>query len=106
MQGELKNECDERTGAEVWHPCQVIRFLGHNRCVIRLIETGAVIPISLSTQLDSNKAAMATPFRAMAARVILRDFEGEGFGECELEVEWNSVCFPPPQRYKRRKTQP
>jgi hypothetical protein len=83
--------------------CQVIRFLGNDRCVIRLLETGAVIPISLSHPLDSGKAAMLTPFRAAPGKVRMGKFEGEGFSECELEVEWNDLCFPPPQRHKRRK---
>jgi hypothetical protein len=98
MQGE------ERVNESTTHACQVIRFLGHNRCVIRLLETGAVIPITLNHPLDSTKAALSSPFRAVNGSVQMGVFEGEGFSECKLEVEWNTLCFPLPQRYKRRKT--
>jgi len=107
MQGETREAFDRRGDTEgLWHDCQVIRFLGQNRCVIRLLKTGAVIPISLAATLDSTKAATATPFRAVAAKVVLRNYEGEGFSECELEMENCGECFPPPRRHKRRKIGP
>lgn len=91
---------------EPWLECQMIRYLGEDRCVIRLLQTGAVIPISLKTPLPAARAAYITPIRPVEARVKMGRFDTEWFKECELEVHWNTTldCFPPPKRHKRRRS--
>jgi hypothetical protein len=83
--------------------CHVIRYLGGKKCVIRLCDTGAIIPIVVDTGLDVDRSVGLHPLRGVDATVILGRFEVNGwFHECALDIQWETrvrECFPPPQRY-------
>jgi hypothetical protein len=98
MEGE---EITTRLSPEV--ACQAIRYLGENRCVILLTGTGAVIPISVSHPLDKGMTLAMNALKPLKGVVRMGKFEGEGYSECELTLEWDAPCFPPPQRHKRRR---
>lgn len=83
--------------------CRVIRYLGGKKCVIRLHDTGAIIPIGVDTGLDVDRAVGLHPLRDVEATVVLGRFEPNGwFHECALHVQWETrvrECFPLPRRY-------
>lgn len=83
--------------------CHAIRYLGENRCVILLTGTGAVIPISVSHRLDKGMTAAMNAVNPLKGVVRMGKFEGEGYSECELTLEWDAPCFPPPRVHKRRR---
>jgi hypothetical protein len=86
-------------------PCQVIRYMGTDRCVIRLTDTGAVIPITLATPLDAARAAFVNPLAPANARVRLGAFRLDWFEGCTLlDMELPPpFVYPMPRAYKKRK---
>ena len=99
----LGDESDE----SAWLPCQVIRYLGEKQCVVRIIETGAIIPVVLTHSLGSKRAPLLHPLRSVEGKIKMGPFDREGFVDCELQAKWEShqrECFPPPQNYRKRKS--
>jgi hypothetical protein len=85
--------------------CQIIRYLGEDRCVIRLKDTGAVIPIKMSSPLDVAKLALVTSLRPVEAKAVLGPYENEWFKDCLLlDVEWTESrrCFPCPTIHRKK----
>lgn len=85
--------------------CQVIRYLGTDRCVIRLTGTGAILAITLGSPLDAARASFVNPLAPANARVRLGVFKGDGFEGCTLlDMELPPpVVYPMPRTYKRRR---
>ena len=89
-----------------WLPCQVIRYLGNNQCVIRLVQTGAVVPISLINDLDRTLARRLHPLRVVEGTVKMGRYDREWFRDCELHVKWDTFKgerFPPQERHTRKR---
>lgn len=90
---------------EEFIPCQIIRYLGKDKCVVRLSSTGAVIPITLSTPLDAARAALATALTPAPAEVRLGEYNNnDWFIGCELQnVQWTmSQPYPAQQLHRKR----
>jgi hypothetical protein len=86
--------------------CQIIRYLGEDSCVIRLKDTGAVVPIKVSSPLDVAKIALVTSLRPVEAKAVLGPYEKEWFRDCRLiDVDWMEIrdCFPCPTIHRRKK---
>lgn len=89
-----------------WLKCQVIRYLGEKQCVVRIVDTGAIIPVVLNHTIDSKRAPLLHPLRSVEGEIKMGEFDREGFIDCELRVRWESYqreCLPPPRSYKKRK---
>lgn len=92
---------------EGWLACDVIRYVGERALVIRVSQTGAIIPIRLlRVPIEGVRATALHPLRAVEARVKLGPFEGEWFTECEIDIAWDTWdtgSFPAPTRYSRKR---
>ena len=103
------NEGGESNASEKWIDCEFIRFLQRDACVIRILETGALVQVGLSEPLDLTRACVVSALYPVPARVMLGDFSKGCFKECKLEINWQDRCVMagPPTRYvkKARKQQ-
>lgn len=86
-------------------PCQVMRFLGANRCVIRMSDTGAVLSITLVSPVDAARAAFVNPLAPADAFVRLGEFKTDWFEGCTLFGMGAPppVVYAMPRAYKKRK---
>ena len=86
----------------------MIRYLGPDRCVIRITDTGAILPITLKSPLDPARAALLSGLTPADAVVRLGPCDKEWFIDCELEdVQWmQSHAYPPPRVYRKRPREP
>lgn len=86
-------------------PCQVLRFLGANRCVVRLTDTGAVISVTLASPVDAARAAFVTPLSPADAFVRLGEFKTDWFEGCTLFGMGRPppVVYPTQRVHKKRK---
>jgi hypothetical protein len=88
--------------------CQIIRYLGEDSCVIRLKDTGAVMPIKLSSPLDVAKIALVTSLKPVEAKAVLGPYDNEWFKDCQLiDVDWTETtarhCFPCPTVHRKKR---
>jgi hypothetical protein len=90
-----------------WIACEVIRYINQKALVIRVCDTGAIVPIRLTqTPLGNDRPTALHPLRAVKANVRLGPFEREWFVECEIDIEWDTWrtdIFQPPMRYSRKR---
>lgn len=85
--------------------CHVIRYLASNKCVIRLKDTGAVLPITLNTPFNDSRAALISAITPVEAKVKLGPYHIEWFLDCELsDIQW-APChtYPPPRMHRKRR---
>ena len=84
--------------------CFLLRFECRNTCVVRLEETGAILRIHLAKPLDVSRACMISPFEPAKGRVELGKYENNMHTECVLDVDWPTMRYPEPARFKRKRT--
>ena len=111
---ELAREKPGMEGREplVWLPCDFLRHVHRQECIIRLHSTGAIVQIRLDEPLDVTRACLVCALKPAPGRVQLGEpGEKDGvFAGSVLEVDWpvhSHRDMPPPIRYVRvpRQTQ-
>ena len=90
--------------------CRLIRCMGHMKCVIQLNSTGAIIPITLTHQLNPACSPHVTVLKPVDAKVLLGKFTVDWFEDCELrDIAWPAQppphSFPPQRLHKRKRKQ-
>lgn len=90
-----------------WIDCHIIRYLASTQCVIRVDDTGAIIPIrTVGQPISKERGPLIHPLRPVRARVLLGAFDTEWFSGCTVDADWstwNKGCFASPTRHQRKR---
>lgn len=85
-----------------WVECELLTQTRQQLYVLRVVETGAIIPVRLSNPPDPSKVCLVCVMKPVPCRAKLEPFLKDE--PCEVEIDWPAdVVYPARTLYRPRK---
>jgi hypothetical protein len=88
---------------DCWLDCHFLRLVNREECIVRLVQTGAILCVSLKAPMEATRACVVSALKPAPARVLLGELHQNKFQGCEVQVEWPAPpTLPDPTRFVRK----